>query len=134
MKKAEEYKSLLIDELTTQISPEEQERADNRMLMATKIKEAMSRKGLKKGDLATLLEKNNSVITRWLSGTQNFTIDTLSDIQRVLDTNLINIGKEYHKEIVINFVAPTINLQQSASEVYISNESTFEGYFCIGQA
>lgn len=135
MKKAEEHKSSLIDELMTQITPEEQERSNNRMLMATKINEAMKKMGLKKGDLATLLGKNRSVITRWLSGTQNFTIDTLSDIQKVLNIKLINIEKEeYHKENVINFVVPTINLQQDINDSYFANDQFYNGSFCIAKA
>ncbi len=37
---------------------------------------------------------NPSEITRWLSGTHNFTTDTLIDLQRVLDINLLDVTNE----------------------------------------
>ena len=134
MKRAVEYNSALIDGLMAEITPEEQERSDNRMLLATKIKDAMEKKGLKKSDLATLLDKKHSVITRWLSGTQNFTIDTLSDIQKVLDVQLLNITKEYSNEIIINFVAPTISSKQAETDLNVSTDPIINDYFYYAKA
>ncbi|MDD2636318.1 MAG: helix-turn-helix transcriptional regulator [Bacteroidales bacterium] len=87
--KAELYSSKLIDELLDSIDPEEADRIEKRMLLAARIDDAMKSKGLNKSQFAELMGKKNSVITKWLSGTHNFTADTLFDISRVLDVNLI---------------------------------------------
>jgi transcriptional regulator with XRE-family HTH domain len=92
--KAETYSSSLIDELLKGISPEDQERTDNRMLLAARIDDGIKAKAWKKKDFANAMGKTPSEITKWLSGTHNFTSDTLFDIARVLGINLIQTENE----------------------------------------
>lgn len=83
--------SKLLDEIT----PEEQEKTDIKMMLAAKIADAMQAKGWNKTLLLKAMGKTNpSEITRWLSGTHNFTTDTLIDLQRVLGINLLNVTNE----------------------------------------
>lgn len=85
----------LLENILISISPEESLRIENRMLMAAKIEDAMKAKGWKKKDLMIALgKKNQSEITRWLSGTHNFTQDLLTDIGRVLEVNFLNLDDE----------------------------------------
>jgi transcriptional regulator with XRE-family HTH domain len=85
----------LIGTLLDSITSEETARIENRMLISAKIADAMKEKGWKKKDLMQALGKHNqSEITRWLSGTHNFTCDTLTDIQRVLEVKLLCLDKE----------------------------------------
>jgi len=44
--------------------------------------------------MEALGKKNPSEITRWLSGTHNFTVDTLVDLGRVLERDFINLSPE----------------------------------------
>ena len=80
-----------LDELLDNITPIEQHRTDNRMLLAVRIADAMKEKGISQILLAQKLGKHHSVITKWLSGTHNFTIDTLSDIEYILDIDLFQL-------------------------------------------
>ena len=92
----------LIEELLNSISPEESLRIENRMLMAAKIDNAIKAKGWKKKDLMKAMGKTNqSEITKWLSGTHNFTQDLLTDLGRVLNVSLLNLDKD---SITINTV------------------------------
>ena len=85
----------LIEDLLNSITPEESLRIENRMLMAAKIDDAIKAKDWKKKDLMEALgKKNQSEITKWLSGTQNFTIDILTDLGRVLNVNFLHLEKE----------------------------------------
>ena len=69
----------------------EQLKVDTKMLLAAKIADAMKIKNWQKKDLMQAVKKNNpSIITKWLSGTQNFTIDTLVELEYALNINLIN--------------------------------------------
>lgn len=87
----ENYSSPLTQELLNSVTREEQERIDYKMMLAAKIYAALKSKGWKSLDLAQALElKSPSLISKWLSGTHNFTVDTLVDIQRVLGINLVN--------------------------------------------
>ncbi len=80
----------LIEQLLNYISPEESLRIENRMLLAAKIDDALKAKGWKKNDLMKALgKKNQSEVTKWLSGTHNFTATTKK--QRLFLTNLPNL-------------------------------------------
>lgn len=88
----ENYSSPVLDELLNQISPAEQELIDYKMKLAAKIYAGLKAKGWKSLDLARALNlKSPSLVSRWLSGTHNFTIDTLVDIQRVLGIRLLEV-------------------------------------------
>lgn len=80
-----------LDKLLLEITPEEQAITDAKMQLAAKIADAMFAKGWNKTELMRAIGKRNpSEITRWLSGTHNFTVETLIDLGRVLDTKFIN--------------------------------------------
>jgi ribosome-binding protein aMBF1 (putative translation factor) len=88
----EPNKKNLLNELLESITPEEQEKTDKKMILAAKIANAIKAKGLKKFEFAEILGKQPSEISKWLSGTHNFTIDTLMDIERVLSIQLLDTG------------------------------------------
>jgi transcriptional regulator with XRE-family HTH domain len=93
--KMETKSSNLIDDLLDTIDPIEQAKTDAKMLIAAKIADAMKAKGWRNNDLLKALKKENpSVITKWLSGTHNFTIDTLVEIGHALDINLLNLSEQ----------------------------------------
>ncbi len=118
MKKAEEHTSSIINDILNNIPEEEVIKTEKRMAIAIKIDEAIKAKGWKKKDLASALNiENKSIISRWLSGTHNFTIDTLFDIEKVLDIKLINIET---KPKVQN---PSLSIKISQeNDVIISNQ------------
>lgn len=88
----EPNKTTLLNELLESITPKEQEKIDKKMILATKIANAIKAKGLKKSEFAEILDKQPSEISKWLSGTHNFTIDTLMDIERELSVQLLDTG------------------------------------------
>jgi transcriptional regulator with XRE-family HTH domain len=83
-------KKNLLNGLLESITPEEQAKTDKKMILASKIANAIKAKGLKKSEFAEILGKQPSEISKWLSGTHNFTIDTLMDIERVLSVQLLD--------------------------------------------
>lgn len=102
MKKAQTYNSDLIDDLLNEITPREQKRTENRMLLAAKIADGLKAKGWSKQKLAEELGyKSSSIVTKWLSGTNNFTADLLSDIQDALDIVLLNTGSEKSSSVLV---------------------------------
>ncbi len=109
MSKVELYKSQLIDDLFQEITPEELEKTEKRMLLAARIDDAIKAKGWKPKNLAEALGKSPSEISKWLSGTHNFTADTLFDIERVLGVTLISL--ENHKEKTIGVFSYNVILK-----------------------
>jgi ribosome-binding protein aMBF1 (putative translation factor) len=90
-KKAENYTSPAIDELMDETDEKEYKRTEKRMMMAARIDDGKKAKGWKNKDLAKALGKKPSEISKYLSGTHNFTIDTLSDLEEVLNIKLLHL-------------------------------------------
>jgi ribosome-binding protein aMBF1 (putative translation factor) len=74
----------LLDNLLAEITPEQQARTDCKMRIACIIDNTMKAKGLGKKQFADKVGRKPSEITKWLSGTHSFTIETIADIERVL--------------------------------------------------
>lgn len=89
-KAAENYECDLLSAILSEISPQEQARTDQQMVLATSIADAMKTKGLEKNDLARIMDVKPTVITKWLSGTHSFELDTLMRLEHHLGIRLIN--------------------------------------------
>jgi transcriptional regulator with XRE-family HTH domain len=63
---------------------------DNKALVAEKIKDRLKELGINRQQFAGMMKVQSSTITKWLSGTNNFTVFTLFEIERVLDLPLFN--------------------------------------------
>lgn len=82
-------------EILASITPEEHARTFKQMAIAARIADALAAKGWSKSEFASRMNQLPSVVTRWLSGTQNFTIDTLSDIEEMLGVQLLITAVNY---------------------------------------
>lgn len=80
----------ILEEILNEISPTDQRKTENKMLLAARIMDAIKAKGWGKSQFAEVIGVKPSVVTKWVSGTHNFTIDTLSEIEMVLDVKLLN--------------------------------------------
>ena len=63
-----------------------------------RIHEILVKQGKGRKDLALLLGKSESEISKWMSGTHNFTIQTLAKIQAVLGESVIEVTREKQVE------------------------------------
>jgi ribosome-binding protein aMBF1 (putative translation factor) len=99
-KKTKKYNNSILNKIFSEISPQEQKRTDNRMLLAAKIKDGMNAKGWKNKHLTEALNQQPSVITKWLSGTHNFTSDTLSDIENILGIKLLAVEEKRDQQVI----------------------------------
>jgi len=96
-KRAQNHTSKVLDGLANEITPREQARTENRMLLALKIDDARKAKGWSKQVFANEMMQQPSVISKWLSGTHNFTADTLWDIEDKLGVELIAVKEREWK-------------------------------------
>lgn len=78
-------------------SPEIAKLVEKNLAIANKIQELLKDRGLKPADLARLLDKKPSEISKWLTGTHTFTTKTITKIETVLGADIIHIEtqKEY---------------------------------------
>lgn len=116
----EDYSSDELDQLLNGITPAEQEQVDYKMKMSAKIYAGLKAKGWKSLDLANILGlKSPSLVSKWLSGTHNFTIDTLVDIQRVLGINLLDVEPDHFKpKLDVNFTV-TVKPASISKDIYL---------------
>lgn len=68
--------------------------------LAAKIETAIYLKSLTKKTFAELLKVQPSVVTKWLSGTHNFTVDTLFDIEESLQIELISVNENIQEHTI----------------------------------
>lgn len=78
--------------------------------IAERIAEILKNKELTQRDLATMLGKRESEVSKWLTGRHNFTTNTIARIQLVLGEDVICVPKSvkpYHYEdkTSVGFVA-----------------------------
>lgn len=89
MNRAIKHSSPLIKELKSRIPQNMKESIERRMSLAARIDDVLQARGLTNQEFAFMMGKKPSEISRWLSGTHNFTTETLWDIERVLNIQLL---------------------------------------------
>lgn len=109
--KARKHYSSKLQELLDEVTPLEMEQTKTKMQLAARIEDFVRAKKWNKSQFAEKVGKNPSEITKWLSGTQNFTVDVLTEIASTLGVELTALfGKQqvhviYRNEIVVKSVA-----------------------------
>jgi transcriptional regulator with XRE-family HTH domain len=106
-----EYSSSILDDLFNEADESVLKKINSKMELAAAIDDAIKSKGWNKIKFAEIIKQKPSVITKWLSGTHNFTVDTLIDIGIILNVDLFNINK----------VSNNIKAQQFVIEINTSN-------------
>lgn len=88
MKKPNINSNPALDELIEDIDERDYDKTEKRMMLAAKIDDALKLKGWKNKDLAKALRKSTMEISMLMSGTYNFTVDILSDIEKFFGIQL----------------------------------------------
>jgi transcriptional regulator with XRE-family HTH domain len=108
--KARKYNSPKLQGLLNEITPLEMEQSRLKMQLAARIEDCMIAKGWNKSQFADKVGKNPSEITKWLSGTQNFTVDVLTEIAHTLGIELSTLFEKRQVQVIYNrrFVVKSI--------------------------
>ena len=101
-KPTRKHSSALVNQLLAETSPVEKAQISNRMTLATRLDDLIQAKGWNKSEFASKVGKSPSEITKWLSGTQNFTIDTLTEIAVALKISIVELFAAPQPQIVDN--------------------------------
>jgi transcriptional regulator with XRE-family HTH domain len=89
MSKARQYDSPILRRIEERIPKELSEQIDRRMGLAVKIAETLRSRGLTNQEFAFMMGKKPSEVSRWLSGTHNFTTETLWQMERILNVKIL---------------------------------------------
>lgn len=86
-----------MDEIRQTMTPEMKRQMELSVQIANRIYEIMEEKGLSQKNLAALLGKTETEVSRWLSGTHNMTLATIAKITTALDTNIIRVTRSQRR-------------------------------------
>jgi transcriptional regulator with XRE-family HTH domain len=70
---------------------------DHSFDVVNKIHAILEKQGKTQRDLAALLGKSESEISKWMRGTHNFTLKSISKIESVLGEDIFHVRKEEEK-------------------------------------
>ncbi len=110
--KPELYNSNIIDEMLDEISQEDFDKTTRKMKLAVKIADAIKHNGWKKNEFAKIAKQQPSVISKWLSGTHNFTTDTLIDLENILNIKLLYVDQKSESVIYKRSVETTVEIDE----------------------
>lgn len=91
-----------LDELRKEITPEIRKQVDMSFHIANNIYAVLERRGMDQKDLARLMGKNESEISKWLTGTHNFTLRTIACISEALGEDILFEEKHVDNYIVVD--------------------------------
>lgn len=91
------YKSEIVEKILKESFPVMKKKVSTKLKIAFKIDVERKRRNWSKMQLAEHFQKSPSEITKWLSGFNNFTIDTLLEIEDGLKINLISPEEKIEK-------------------------------------
>lgn len=106
------------EDMMSQIDDREYKRVSRKMEVAAFLYDTLKAKGISQKQFAKMMGKNASEVSKWLSGTHNFTIDTLTDIEGVLGVKL------FHTDQPVLIEKPYTAM--SAQLIIIENEISLE--------
>lgn len=102
-------------------SPEIEKLVEKNLAIAHKIHLLLTERSLKPADLARMLNKKPSEISKWLTGTHTFTTKTITKIETALGTDIIHI--EPQKEYV--YLTVLVNEEIGQEETTFENSEVF---------
>lgn len=86
-------RSIIIEARRQRVSSEVRKRVDLSFMIVDRIHAILEERGLRQKDLAVMLGKKESEISKWMRGTHNFTIDTVSAIESALGAPILQVVK-----------------------------------------
>ena len=136
-KSARKHRSLVVSELLNEITPAEKMQTSTKMSLAARLDDLITAKGWGKSEFAEKVNKNPSEITKWLSGTQNFTIDTLSEIAVALGISVselfvpkqVQVINKVHLVVKVQHVQPAIPYYTPIGGVALGSEHFHTGAY-----
>lgn len=84
-------RSSIIEARRAKVLPVVRHRVDMSFLIVDRIHDILVRHGLRQKDLASMLDKRESEISKWMRGSHNFTIETIAQIERALGEPILQV-------------------------------------------
>lgn len=82
----------IMDDIRSNISPEMKMQMELSVAIANRIYNILESKGMSQKEFASLMGKTETEVSRWLSGTHNLTLATISKISVALGEEVIRVA------------------------------------------
>lgn len=82
------------------VTPEKQEFIKLNVEIANRIYDILDERGLSQRDFARMMGKTEAEVSRWLSGTHNFTTATIATINVALNENVLIVPEKEQYQFV----------------------------------
>jgi transcriptional regulator with XRE-family HTH domain len=109
------HPSPVLNEILAESTPLEAMQTKNKLIVASRIAQVLEEREWNKSELAERLQKHPSEVTKWLSGTHNFTLDVLSVVCDALGLEISDLLSAESKQVVYR---QSLLLESNASVVY----------------
>lgn len=84
-------RSSIVEARRMNVNPLARKKVELSFQIVDRIHEILVAKGLKQKDLASLLGKKETEISKWMRGSHNFTIDTIVSIEQALGAPILQV-------------------------------------------
>ena len=81
----------LFDQIVAETPPELKKQLDMSFAIADKLVAALKERGMNQKEFARMIGHTQAEVSRWLSGTHNFTLATLAKISVALGVDLFTV-------------------------------------------
>lgn len=88
------YLDPLLKEALDNLPPVTRREANYSYGIARRIYDILKKKGWSKTDLAKAAGKKTPVVTKWMSGTHNFTMRTIAEIETALGEDILSVKQD----------------------------------------
>jgi transcriptional regulator with XRE-family HTH domain len=86
---------------------------DHSIAIAKAIDAILKKQNKTQSDLAILLNKKESEISKWLQGSHNFTLKTISKIEEALNAHILSISSQPEEQELITLSEFVINMMNA---------------------
>ena len=110
------------DKISARTSPLVKKRVSRNLAIAERIYEILEEKKMKQKDLAKLMKKQPSEISKWLTGLHNFELKTIDAIEVALGCDIITVAQpEVHIVKTVHVSEPKIDSWRKKSKAQTIN-------------
>lgn len=88
----------IINQALTTLPEDSRQYVDKNLALTERVQALMDEKGWTQKELATLLDKRESEISRWLTGMHNFTLRSLTKLEVALGADIFTVPGTAHAQ------------------------------------
>lgn len=114
----------LFEKLLSQVPQSIKEEVGLSFDIAKRIHDLLNERGLSQKEFAKKMGKSASEISKWMSGTHNFTIKTIADISEVLGETILQVKKKQNDCFYI-YQSNYFKAKKVSGKHHISNSTKF---------